>query len=1139
LDGGAGADTLIGGDGNDVYYVDNVLDVVSEISSLPAGGNDLVFSSVSYSLANNVERLTLTGADNLTGTGNSLANTLVGNLANNTLNGGDGNDSLFGGGGNDNLLGSNGADTLVGDIGDDTIDGGSGNDSIVGGGGNDILTGGDGLDTLIGGAWNDTYYVSDNTDWISDTAGTNEIYYKSGTTSLKINGANFTIGPSNTIIGGVTFNLYELPTLISGTPSADTLTGGSGDDTILGIGGNDSLTGNAGNDSLDGGDHNDTLTGDAGNDTLIGGSGADCLVGGNDGDSLDGGIGQDTLDGGGGADYLDGGDSPDSLFGGAGNDTLIYRGATDTIDGGGGADTDLVISWINATLSGASFQDNIENLTLAATLSATIGVGNSIANFITGNSFANSLLGAGGNDIIDGGDGNDTILGENDNDSLIGGTGADSLLGDLGNDTLIGGAGIDTLIGGDGNDVYYIDALAQDLVVENSLNGGVDTVRTNGSLSLNATNSTSQNYSLANPYFLIENLVYDEVFAGNAGVGVSLTGNTRSNSILGGVGNDTLDGGISFVIDAGDTLNGGLGSDFYIIDSRYDRIIDNSLSGNIDTVYTYVNFDPIASSDPTNVTRAKSFASWDTLSFAYLDNFIFADVASAPIRGVGNALDNSITGNSENNVILGLDGNDTIIGNAGNDSLYGDREGSSLSGSSTLSGYSPGVYPSNPGDYDVSALGAGSSLFASLDNGNDYLDGGAGNDLLSGNGGNDTLLGDLGNDILFGGTGIDSMTGGVGSDTFYVDDEQDVMRENQDAGTDWVYSTQNIYQLQDNIENIVIYGPGINFAIGNSLDNKIYVGQTTVTGNGPVTLSGGDGNDVLEAFYGTRNGEIILGYSGNLARATIGDYLDGGSGNDMLSGGGGIDTLEGGLGDDTIVVDCTFNTQSTLSGGYDRIWEFGYEGDPSNGGNDWVMTGDLVIDLKDPFTDANFNVLGTTQLDFVENGMFIENLMGTAMGGQTLSGNWLNNTIVGNTGSDSISGEQGNDFIANTQRFDVFSIDTLTGGAGADVFSLASYNDGISALYAHETTTVALGNLDASYTLITDFSGVDSIRLPTVLPDLNGDGEAANSFIYATLNPIAAAIVGVADGVYIRDTAMDSNGSPVYSYNLIAVGNII
>ena len=58
LNGGAGADTLIGGAGNDTYTVDNVGDVTTELAS---EGTDLVNSSISWTLAANVENLTLTG----------------------------------------------------------------------------------------------------------------------------------------------------------------------------------------------------------------------------------------------------------------------------------------------------------------------------------------------------------------------------------------------------------------------------------------------------------------------------------------------------------------------------------------------------------------------------------------------------------------------------------------------------------------------------------------------------------------------------------------------------------------------------------------------------------------------------------------------------------------------------------------------------------------------------------------------------------------------------------------------------------------------------------------------------------------------------------------------------------------------
>ena len=121
LDGGTGADTMLGGQGNDTYVVDNPRDVVIEN---PNEGIDTVQSSISYTLSNNVENLTLTGTAAINGTGNSLDNVLMGNSGSNILNGGDGNDTLVGGGGNDTLNGGKGNDTYIFAPGD-------GNDTIV------------------------------------------------------------------------------------------------------------------------------------------------------------------------------------------------------------------------------------------------------------------------------------------------------------------------------------------------------------------------------------------------------------------------------------------------------------------------------------------------------------------------------------------------------------------------------------------------------------------------------------------------------------------------------------------------------------------------------------------------------------------------------------------------------------------------------------------------------------------------------------------------------------------------------------------------------------------------------------------------------------------------------------------------
>ncbi|WP_052700636.1 FG-GAP-like repeat-containing protein [Methylocucumis oryzae] len=96
INGNGGADTMRGGTGNDTYIVDNIGDKVIETSTL-ATEIDLVQSSVNHTLAANLENLTLTGVGNLTGSGNSLNNTLVGNNGNNLLIGLVGNDILTGG----------------------------------------------------------------------------------------------------------------------------------------------------------------------------------------------------------------------------------------------------------------------------------------------------------------------------------------------------------------------------------------------------------------------------------------------------------------------------------------------------------------------------------------------------------------------------------------------------------------------------------------------------------------------------------------------------------------------------------------------------------------------------------------------------------------------------------------------------------------------------------------------------------------------------------------------------------------------------------------------------------------------------------------------------------------------------------
>jgi Ca2+-binding RTX toxin-like protein len=214
IDGNTGADTMIGGLGNDVYFVDDGNDVVTETSALKSG-IDTVNSSISYTLGDNLENLTLLGTEAINGTGNALKNILTGNAAANSLDGGLGSDRLIGGLGNDSyyidragdvvtetstseteidtvnssisyLLGANLENliltgtaalrgkgnafdnVLTGNTGANKLDGGAGADTLVGGLGKDSLTGGLDADTFSFTAEAETGITASTRDIIVD-----------------------------------------------------------------------------------------------------------------------------------------------------------------------------------------------------------------------------------------------------------------------------------------------------------------------------------------------------------------------------------------------------------------------------------------------------------------------------------------------------------------------------------------------------------------------------------------------------------------------------------------------------------------------------------------------------------------------------------------------------------------------------------------------------------------------------------------------------------------------------------------------------------------------------------------------------------------------------------------------------------
>jgi hypothetical protein len=101
LDGGRGRDTMSGGLGDDTYYVDNRGDRVQEYT---AEGHDTVYSTISITLAANVEDLVLVGNGSKAGVGNGLDNTITGSGTNNRITGLGGADHLTGGAGADSFV---------------------------------------------------------------------------------------------------------------------------------------------------------------------------------------------------------------------------------------------------------------------------------------------------------------------------------------------------------------------------------------------------------------------------------------------------------------------------------------------------------------------------------------------------------------------------------------------------------------------------------------------------------------------------------------------------------------------------------------------------------------------------------------------------------------------------------------------------------------------------------------------------------------------------------------------------------------------------------------------------------------------------------------------------------------------------
>ena len=1134
LDGGAGGDLMRGGAGNDIYFVDDINDAAVEITSGPAGGTDTVNSEITYTLASNLENLTLLGAAAIDGFGNALDNKMLGNSDDNSLTGGAGKDTLDGGVGIDTMNGGIGdddyyvddaldvvtedtvtggldtvfstastftltdhvekltltgssningtgniiANVITGNTGNNSLAGGDGNDTLNGNAGNDTLNGGIGADTMTGGLGDDVYIVDVAGDKVTELAvvgsGIDRVD-SSITFDLALNGINV----ENLTLTGIT--------AINGS-------GNALNNNIIGNTAANSISGGAGNDSLNGGNGTDTLNGDAGNDLLLGGNNDDTLNGGAGNDVLDGGANNDSLNGGAGNDVLDGGAGADTLIGGLGDDDYFID-ATDTITEGVGAGVDTVYSsTVGALDLTTSMFANIENAQLFAGTNLT---GNGFNNQLIGNTNANSIDGGAGNDVILGSYGADTLIGGLGKDSLNGGIDNDTLDGGAGADTLNGGEGIDSMNGGIGDDTYYVDNVL-DITTE-LVSEGTDTVFSSIALTLMAD---------------VENLTLIE----GAATATGMAGNSLNNVLTGNSLNNDLNGLVG-----ADTMIGGKGNDYYYVDNVLDVVSETftqANGGGYDTVELVAD-----------------------ISYTLLANVDRLELTVLTLGG------KTLTGNALNNTIYGNNGANTIIGLDGDDNLWG-----GFSGDDTLLG----------------------------GNGNDSLDGGSDNDSLNGGNGNDTI---------YGGSGIDTMVGGLGNDYYYVDSTFDVVTELALGGIDTIESSSNVFSLAAfaQVENALLEfnGTGISLT-GNTLNNVLTgnngsnsidggVGNDTLNGlYGADTLIGGAGNDTLNGGYGADT------LNGDLGNDTLNgddgiDTLNGGDGADTLNGGLGADDMIGGAGDDVFIVDdFSDDVRELIGGGIDRvessvdfeldtnaftdqienitltgignIYADGNElanmmiGNSGNndlwgyGGNDTIIggagndrfydssgpggssgadsmvgglgddyyevdnIGDKVIELVGQGIDT---VESTISFNLAINGINVENLKLLGAAAINGTGNALNNVITGSGFTNILSGGAGNDTLDGGNADDTLNgglgIDSMVGGAGNDVFIVDNAGDLITELVGAGSGTDRVES-SISFSLVdTDGAGAngDNIENLTLTGAalINGTGNALDNVI--------------------------------------------
>ncbi|HEX8214623.1 MAG TPA: calcium-binding protein [Allosphingosinicella sp.] len=273
--------------------------------------------------------------------------------------------------------------------------------------------------------------------------------------------------------------------------------------------------------------------------------------------------------------------------------------------------------------------------------------------------------------------------------------------------------------------------------------------------------------------FLDASLAHNQIFA---------QGGTHNDTLIGGHSNDVLEGG-----DGDDVLDGRFGDDALRGGAGNDRLI--GLSG-VNTMEGGAGNDTYVVENANNMIAEAANGGEDTIETSTASWTLQANIehlrytGTGSFEGIGNELNNSISGGDAGDRLAGRGGNNVLDGVGGYD--FVDYTGATrgvvvdlgadgasdngFGGSDTLirienvigSSYGDLIYG---GDEANRIEGrAGNDVLYGLD-GNDFLLGEAGDDILNGGAGDDTLAGGIGSNILTGGTGNDWYIVGYGNDT--------------------------------------------------------------------------------------------------------------------------------------------------------------------------------------------------------------------------------------------------------------------------------------------------------------------------------------------------------------------------------------